>query len=53
MNGGVEREGRYPFVRLTLLVVRVVHMSSGWSALVLCLILGPRKGYGKSAYATA
>lgn len=25
----------------------VVHMSSGWSALVLCLILGPRKGYGK------
>jgi Amt family ammonium transporter len=25
----------------------VVHMSSGWSALILCLILGPRKGYGK------
>ncbi len=25
----------------------VVHMSSGWSALVLCLILGPRMGYGK------
>jgi Amt family ammonium transporter len=25
----------------------VVHMSSGWSALVLCLILGKRKGYGK------
>lgn len=25
----------------------VVHMSSGWSALVLCLMLGPRKGYGK------
>jgi Amt family ammonium transporter len=25
----------------------VVHMSSGWSALVLCMILGPRKGYGK------
>ncbi|RBP35526.1 ammonium transporter [Roseimicrobium gellanilyticum] len=25
----------------------VVHMTSGWSALVLCLILGPRKGYGK------
>jgi len=24
----------------------VVHMSSGWSALVLCLILGKRKGYG-------
>jgi Amt family ammonium transporter len=24
----------------------VVHMTSGWSALVLCLILGPRKGYG-------
>ena len=25
----------------------VVHMSSGWSALVLCLILGKRKGFGK------
>jgi len=25
----------------------VVHMSSGWSALILCLILGPRKGFGK------
>ncbi len=25
----------------------VVHMSSGWSALVLCLILGPRAGFGK------
>ena len=25
----------------------VVHMSSGWSALVLCFILGKRKGYGK------
>jgi ammonium transporter, Amt family len=25
----------------------VVHMSSGWSALVLCLILGRRKGFGK------
>jgi Amt family ammonium transporter len=27
----------------------VVHMSSGWSALVLCLLLGPRKGFGKTA----
>lgn len=26
----------------------VVHMSSGWSALVLCLLLGPRIGFGKS-----
>jgi len=26
----------------------VVHMSSGWSALVLCLILGPRAGFGKT-----
>ncbi|PTY03296.1 ammonia channel protein [Verrucomicrobia bacterium LW23] len=26
----------------------VVHMSSGWSALVLCIILGPRTGYGKA-----
>ena len=25
----------------------VVHMASGWSALVLCIILGKRKGYGK------
>ena len=25
----------------------VVHMSSGWSALVLCLILGPRIGFGR------
>lgn len=25
----------------------VVHMSSGWSALVLCLLLGKRLGYGK------
>jgi Amt family ammonium transporter len=25
----------------------VVHMSSGWSALVLCLVLGPRLGFGK------
>ena len=25
----------------------VVHMSSGWSALILCLMLGPRIGFGK------
>jgi ammonium transporter, Amt family len=25
----------------------VVHMSSGWSALVLCIILGKRRGFGK------
>lgn len=29
----------------------VVHMSSGWSALVLCLILGPRVGFGKEKMA--
>jgi ammonium transporter, Amt family len=29
----------------------VVHMSSGWSALVLCLILGPRLGLGKEKMA--
>jgi Amt family ammonium transporter len=29
----------------------VVHMSSGWSALVLCMILGPRIGYGKEKMA--
>ncbi len=27
----------------------VVHMSSGWSALILCLILGKRIGFGKQA----
>jgi ammonium transporter, Amt family len=26
----------------------VVHMSSGWSALILCLLLGPRMGHGKT-----
>jgi Amt family ammonium transporter len=25
----------------------VVHMTSGWSALILCIILGRRKGFGK------
>src|SRR5262245_4569112 len=29
----------------------VVHMSSGWSALVLCLILGKRIGFGKEPMA--
>ncbi len=29
----------------------VVHMSSGWSALILCLILGKRIGFGKQAMA--
>ena len=29
----------------------VVHMSSGWSALVLCLILGKRTGFGKEPMA--
>ncbi len=29
----------------------VVHMSSGWSALLLCLILGPRVGFGKEKMA--
>jgi Amt family ammonium transporter len=28
----------------------VVHMSSGWSALILCLILGKRQGFGKRAF---
>jgi Amt family ammonium transporter len=28
----------------------VVHMSSGWSALVLCLIVGKRKGFGQRAF---
>ena len=29
----------------------VVHMSSGWSALVLALIVGKRKGFGKENFA--
>ncbi len=29
----------------------VVHMTSGWSALILCLILGKRLGYGKDKMA--
>src|SRR5437016_782154 len=29
----------------------VVHMSSGWSALILCLILGKRIGFGKQPMA--
>jgi Amt family ammonium transporter len=29
----------------------VVHMSSGWSALILCLILGKRTGWGKRSFA--
>jgi Amt family ammonium transporter len=29
----------------------VVHMSSGWSALVLCLLVGPRVGYKKEPMA--
>ena len=29
----------------------VVHMSSGWSALVLCLMLGKREGFGQKAFA--
>jgi Amt family ammonium transporter len=29
----------------------VVHMSSGWSALILCLILGKRTGFGQKNFA--
>jgi Amt family ammonium transporter len=29
----------------------VVHMTSGWSALVLCIILGKRMGFGKENFA--
>ncbi|MBX7209602.1 MAG: ammonium transporter [Verrucomicrobiaceae bacterium] len=29
----------------------VVHMSSGWSALVLCILLGKRQGFGKEKMA--
>lgn len=27
----------------------VVHMTSGWSALLLCIVVGPRAGFGKRA----
>lgn len=27
----------------------VVHMTSGWSALILCILVGPRTGFGKRA----
>src|SRR5882724_2097302 len=29
----------------------VVHMTSGWSALILCIILGKRLGFGKESFA--
>jgi ammonium transporter, Amt family len=29
----------------------VVHMTSGWSALLLCILVGPRLGFGKRAMA--
>jgi Amt family ammonium transporter len=29
----------------------VVHMTSGWSAIVLCLMLGKRRGFGQRAFA--
>jgi len=29
----------------------VVHMSSGWSALILCIIIGPRIGFGREKMA--
>ncbi len=29
----------------------VVHMSSGWSALILCMVLGPRIGFGREKMA--
>jgi Amt family ammonium transporter len=29
----------------------VVHMTSGWSALILCIILGKRLGWGKESFA--
>ncbi len=31
----------------------VVHMTSGWSALILCLILGKRLGFGKENFSPA
>ncbi len=45
MNGAFNAAARIPAVDFA--GGTVVHMSSGWSGLILCLLLGRRIGYGK------
>lgn len=49
MNGVWNGDARIPAIDFA--GGTVVHMSSGWSALILCLILGPRVGFGKDKMA--
>jgi Amt family ammonium transporter len=49
MNGVWNADARIPAIDFA--GGTVVHMSSGWSALILCLILGPRLGFGKEKMA--
>jgi Amt family ammonium transporter len=49
MNGVWNPEARIPAIDFA--GGTVVHMSSGWSALILCLILGPRIGFGRDKMA--
>jgi Amt family ammonium transporter len=49
--GAIAERMKYSAVMAFITVwMSVVHMSSGWSALVLCLILGKRTGWGKRAF---
>ncbi len=49
MNGVWNGEAKIPAIDFA--GGTVVHMSSGWSALILCMILGPRLGFGKEKMA--
>ena len=46
MNGTFNADAKIP--ALDFAGGTVVHMSSGWSALILCMILGKRLGFGKT-----
>jgi len=48
MNGWIDASG---IKAIDFAGGTVVHMASGWSALVLCLIVGPRLGFGKEKLA--
>jgi ammonium transporter, Amt family len=48
MNGGFNHDSKIKAIDFA--GGTVVHMSSGWSALWLCLILGRRKGFGKENF---
>ena len=47
MCGGLNADA--PIKALDFAGGTVVHMTSGWSALVLCIMLGKREGFGKTA----